>query len=85
LESKISRYLHVTWTPIGPVKEWPSVDVTVALKVKLPTFLGNISILTPLLLKLPIVPKYLEKSDKFNSTNSGTRTLIPFIGLLLRF
>ena len=58
-----------TWAPIGPVKECPSVDVTVAVEVKLPTFLGNITILTPLLLKLPIVPKYLEKSDKFNSAN----------------
>ena len=56
-----------------------------AVKLKLLTFLGNMAILTPFLLKLPIVPKYLEKSDKFNSADPGTRTLIPFIGLLLRF
>jgi len=36
-----SRSNHVTWTPIGPVKECPSVDVTVAVKLKLPTSLGN--------------------------------------------
>ncbi len=55
-----------------------------AVKLKLPTFLGNMAILTPFLLKLPIVPKYLEKFDKFNSADPTTRTLTPFIGLLLR-